>query len=85
VIRDWLRAELTQFFPRPANLIKEMELDVQFRDVTYETLKDVGFVEKLREAYPHVDWDKPFTEFEAARERSFAEERTEKSNPHSLF
>jgi len=70
LIRDWLGAELKRVFPTPAALIKEMTLDVQFRDVTYETLKDVGFAKKLKEAYPHVDWDKPFAEFDAARERA---------------
>ncbi len=49
--------------------MSDMSLDVQFRDVTYETLKQEGFAEKLRQAYPMVDWDKPFTEFNAAEER----------------
>jgi hypothetical protein len=47
-----------------------MELQVQFRDVTYETLNEDGFVESLRKAYPYVDWDKPYEQFQAARERS---------------
>lgn len=46
-----------------------MTLHVQYKDVTYETLSDDGFVEKLLEAYPHVDWDKPFREFQAAEEK----------------
>jgi hypothetical protein len=49
-----------------------MTLDVQFRDVTYETLQEDGFAEHLREAYPQVDWDKPFTEFDAAGARDSA-------------
>ena len=46
-----------------------MELKVQFRDVTYETLKEDGFAEALKKAYPLVDWDKPYGEFNAAKER----------------
>jgi hypothetical protein len=68
-IRRWLQDELGRVFPKPKELINEMMLDVQFRDVTYETLTEKGFAEKLREAYPLVDWDKPFAEFDAARER----------------
>ncbi len=68
-ILAWLDDELGRVFPTPANLITDMTLDVQFRDVTYETLKENGFAERLKEAYPHVDWEKPFSEFEAAGER----------------
>jgi hypothetical protein len=71
-IRAWLHAELSDVFPAPEDLITEMTLDVQFRDVTYETLKEDGFSEKLREAYPQVDWEKPFAEFDAARQREAA-------------
>jgi hypothetical protein len=46
-----------------------MKLDVQFRDVTYETLVEEGFGEKLRDAFPRVEWDKPFSEFDAAKAR----------------
>ncbi len=68
-VSEWLDAELLRVFPEPSDLVSDMTLDVQFRDVTYETLKEEGFGEKLRAAYPHVDWDKPFTEFDAARAR----------------
>jgi len=50
-----------------------MKLDVQFRDVTYETLNEEGFGEKLRDAYPQVEWDKPFNEFDAAKARGSSE------------
>lgn len=68
-IDTWLNMELDRTFPKEEELMSEMSLDVQFRDVTYETLKQPGFAEKLRQAYPMVDWDKPFTEFDAAKER----------------
>jgi hypothetical protein len=76
-IWKWLDDELWHVFPTPSDLIAEMTLDVQFRDVTYETLKEDGFAKKLREAYPQVAWDKPFTEFEAARARDSAESKNE--------
>ena len=81
-IRSWLHHELSRVFPKPSDLIKGMTLDVQFRDVTYETLTEEGFGEKLRQAYPHVDWDKPFAEFDSAREQDSAETvRREYLNP----
>jgi len=46
-----------------------MRLDVQFRDVTYETLCEDGFFGALKKAYPLVPWEKPFNEFNAAKER----------------
>jgi hypothetical protein len=71
-IRAWLDAELCHAFPKPDDLIKGMTLDVQFRDVTFETLNEPGFAEKLKDEYEHVDWEKPFTEFKAARGRDSA-------------
>ena len=60
-------------FPKAEHLITEMTLDVQFRDVTYETLNEEGFCKKLKQAYPHVDWEKPFNEFDAAKARDSQE------------
>lgn len=68
-IRKWLSAELDKTMPKPFELMSEMKLEVQFRDVTYETLNEQGFEEKLRAAYQQVDWDKPFSEFDAAKAR----------------
>jgi hypothetical protein len=67
--RSWLDSELSGTFPSPEDLLTEMKLDVQFRDVTYETLTQEGFAAALQKAYPHVDWKKPFDEFSAAKER----------------
>lgn len=72
-IRAWLDKELGAVFPKAEHLITEMKLDVQFRDVTYETLNEEGFCEKLKQAYPHVDWEKPFNEFDAAKARDSQE------------
>lgn len=69
LLRQWLDSELQEVFPFPEELIAGMRLEIQFRDVTYETLKDKGFSAALRKAYPLVNWDKPFEEFTAARGR----------------
>jgi hypothetical protein len=68
-IRAWLDYQLHRVFPKAEDLITDMRLDVQFRDVTYETLNEDGFVEALRGAYPQVNWEKPYNEFKAAKAR----------------
>jgi len=69
-IRGWLLSELEREFPDASHLVSDMRLDVQFRDVTYETLNEKGFAHALRKAYPHVNWEKPFDEFKAAKEKA---------------
>jgi hypothetical protein len=54
---------LARVFPTPADLITEMALDVQFRDVTYGTLTEDGFAENLKRAFPWVEGERPFDEF----------------------
>lgn len=68
-LKGWLDKELEHVFPTPKALIQDMKLEVQFRDVTFETLNERGFDQALAKAYPHVDWKRPFDEFKAAKER----------------
>jgi hypothetical protein len=71
---------LSYVFPTQSGLITEMSLDVQFRDVTYETLKEDGFARQLCKVYPQVGWDKPFSQFDAARERDSERLKERESN-----
>lgn len=68
IAEKWLRKQLEGAFPSPEQLIKEMELLVQYKDVTHETLQDEEFQEKIKNAFPYVDWDKPFKDFLAIGE-----------------
>jgi len=68
--KKWLEYELQGVFPDAEELIGAMRLEVHFRDVTFETLNEGGFGDLLRKAFPHVDWDKPFLEFNAAKEKA---------------
>lgn len=81
-INTWLDRELDKTFPQPSDLMSDMSLDVQFRDVTYETLNQAGFGEKLKQAFPLIDWDKPFEEFDAARERESPESKHKSEDKH---
>ena len=67
--KAWLESELSRVFPESDTLLSNMHLDVHFRDVTFETLNEPGFGDALRKAFPFVDWDKPFNEFNAAKEK----------------
>jgi len=67
--RRWLEAELYRVFPKAEALIQKMQLDVQYKDVTFETLNHEGFLASVKEAFPRVDWDKTYHEFKAAAEK----------------
>ena len=47
-----------------------MQLDVRYKDVTFETLNQEDFLAAVKEAYPAIDWDKAYEEFRAAGERT---------------
>ena len=62
----WLNGELDKVFPSAETLIQEMKLDERYKDVTFETLNRDDFLESVKDAFPHVDWDKAYSEFKAA-------------------
>lgn len=64
----WLRQELENVIPTADALIKKMELEQTYKDVTFETLNKPDFLQSLRKAFPAVDWDKAYSEFQAAGE-----------------
>ena len=67
--RSYLTGELKKVFPEPDKLIKEMTLKCIFKDVTYATLNELNFQKAIKKAFDLVDWEKPFEEFDAAREK----------------
>jgi hypothetical protein len=66
VLRRFIEVELRKVFPEAKDLIKEMKLEWIPKGVTYETLSDETFQNRVREQFPYVDWKQPFAEFEAA-------------------
>jgi Skp family chaperone for outer membrane proteins len=70
--RDWLNGELERVFPKADALIQKMQLDVQYKDVTFETLNREDFLEAVKEAFPRIDWEKTYKEFRAAGEKDHA-------------
>lgn len=69
-VRGWLAETFQSVFPSPDELVKKMELCVHFRDVTFENISEQDFSEKLKKAFKHVKWDKPFDEFNTAKEKA---------------
>ena len=66
--RIWLDHELDRAFPKAEALIQKMQLDVRYKDVTFETLNREDFLAAIEKAFPGVDWDKAYSEFRAAGE-----------------
>lgn len=67
--RVWLNRELDRVFPKAEALIQKMQLDVRYKDVTFETLNHKDFLEAVKEAFSGIDWDKAYNEFRAAGEK----------------
>ena len=66
--RAWLDGEVDRVFPKAEALIRKMQLDVRYKDVTFETLNRDDFLDAIKKAFPHVDWEKAYSEFRAARQ-----------------
>lgn len=64
----WLDNELSKAFPAPEDLIKNIKLEVNYKDVTFDTLNRPDFLETIQAAYPERDWSKTFDDFLAAGE-----------------
>ena len=67
-LRAWITEKLDAVFPSGEEVVSKMTLDVSFKDVTFETLNDPEFADRLEEAYPEVNWDKPYSDFRAMGE-----------------
>ena len=67
--RAWLDSELERVFPKADDLIRKMNLEVRYKDVTFETLNWDDFLASVKKAFPRIDWDKAYDEYRAAGER----------------
>lgn len=64
--KGWLNGELDKVFPSAESLIQEMKLEERYKDVTFETLNRDDFLDSVKNAFPGVDWEKAYREFQAA-------------------
>ena len=71
--RRWLDGELDRVFPESGTLVQKMQLDVRYKDVTFETLNREDFLEAVKAAFPNTtDWEKTYEDFRAAGETDIA-------------
>ena len=66
--KAWLDNELSSAIPKAEDLIKKIQLEVNFKDVTFDTLNRDDFLESINAAYPEVNWDATYEEYRAAGE-----------------
>ncbi len=64
----FLGMELDRVFPTVESLVQKMQLEVLYKDLTYETLTGNGFLAEVKKAFPQIEWDKPYHDFKAAGE-----------------
>ncbi|HOX86752.1 MAG TPA: hypothetical protein PKW76_10285 [bacterium] len=68
-VRRWIDKLLDKEIPKAEQLVQAIEFKVYYKDITFETLNQNDFIELVKANFPAIDWDKPFTEFIAARSR----------------
>jgi len=66
--KRWLLAELDKVFPKTDSLIRKIKLERVFKDVTYETLNQPEFIDKVKDAFSAVDWESLYEEYQAIGE-----------------
>lgn len=66
--KEYLESVLKTVIPNAETFIKDMQLQCDFKDVTYEMLRDNDFLDSLKKAYTYISWPKPFEEYQAAKE-----------------
>jgi hypothetical protein len=67
--RRWLGLQLDRVFPKAEQLIEKMELELTYKDVTFETLNKPDFLSLIKVAFPTIDWDRTYEEYRAAGEK----------------
>ena len=66
--RKWLGKELDRVLPKADSLIQKMQLEVRYKDLTFETLSRDDFLGEIKAAFPDLEWDRTHDEFIAAGE-----------------
>ena len=67
---NWIKSEVKKKCPNVKQIVDSMRLEVHYKDITYETLKNPEFIKKIRKEFPLIDWDSLHKEYMAAGEHS---------------
>lgn len=66
--KEYLDNELNIIIPDANTFVKDMIIQCDFKDVTYEMLKEKEFFDALKKSYKYILWPNPFEEYQAAKE-----------------
>jgi len=67
-VEKWLTSKLKDMFPNAEELIKKMEIEEYYKDVTFEALSQNDFQKKIEKAYPDWPWNMIYNEFQSMGE-----------------
>ncbi len=67
-VKKYIDLRLAEIFPTAENIIKAMSFEYIIKAVSYETILDEEFQIRIKNAYPLINWDEMFEEYDAARE-----------------
>lgn len=65
-VEKYLTLKLDGIFPSASDVTKAMSLDCIIKAVTYETISNEEFQNNIKNAYPLINWDDMFEEYDAA-------------------
>lgn len=65
----WLEHEVNKLFPSVDSIADRMQLDVRYKDLTFETLQNEDFLNAVKTAFPGTDWGAAHDEYRAAGEK----------------
>jgi len=66
-VKKYLINEFDKIFPRPESFIESMKLHCDFKDVTYEMLKDKEFKELVEREFKYINWQELYNEYNATK------------------
>ncbi len=67
-VEKYLKIRLDGVFPSSKDITRKMSLDCIIKAVTYETISNEDFQNNIKNAYPLINWDEMFEEYDAACE-----------------
>ena len=75
-IELWVESKLLGTFPKANELCQKMNLEVVYKDTTFETLNDEEFIRKIKKGFPNHDWDKRlYDDYLAVKEKKISESK----------
>ena len=67
-VKQYLTIRLKSIFPSAKDVTTAISLDCIIKAITYETISNEEFQDHIKNAYPLINWDEMFEEYDAARE-----------------